>query len=66
MAVFRCPKHDVLFQAEKAPTQHGHGKCPFCNPNAPKSHQLAEDTFGQPQAQQQADKTVDDSKIPTN
>lgn len=32
MATFRCPKHDVLFQANQPPTQDGHKKCPICNP----------------------------------
>jgi hypothetical protein len=37
MATFRCPKHDVLFEANTAPNHNGHGKCPFCNPKlAPK------------------------------
>jgi hypothetical protein len=34
MATFRCPKHDVLFEANQAPTHNGHAKCPHCNPKA--------------------------------
>ena len=30
MSVHRCPKHDVLFESNKPPTQDGHAKCPFC------------------------------------
>jgi hypothetical protein len=41
MAVFRCPKHDVLFHAEKPPTQHGHAKCPHCNPQAKPKDEAA-------------------------
>lgn len=36
MTTFRCPKHDVLFEANKAPTQDGHKKCHKCTP-PPKS-----------------------------
>lgn len=32
MPVHRCPKHDVLFDSQKPPTQDGHQKCPLCNP----------------------------------
>lgn len=55
MATFRCPKHDNLFQADKAPTQHGHAKCPFCNPNAKQSEPVQEDTFGQPEPSKRAE-----------
>lgn len=65
MATFRCPKHDVLFQADKAPTQHGHGKCPFCNPNAKQSAQVAEDDFGQQKADPAAGHTGDEHKLPS-
>jgi hypothetical protein len=34
MATYRCPVHDVLFEAEKPPTHMGHKKCPHCNPSA--------------------------------
>ncbi len=34
MSVHRCPVHDVLFESNKPPTQDGHAKCPFCNPQA--------------------------------
>jgi hypothetical protein len=30
MTVNRCPKHDVLFESNKPPTQDGHAKCPIC------------------------------------
>jgi hypothetical protein len=34
MAIFRCPKHDVLFEANQPPTHMGHAKCPHCNPKS--------------------------------
>jgi hypothetical protein len=37
MTTFRCPKHDITFEANKAPTQDGHAKCPLCNPPANES-----------------------------
>ncbi len=42
MATYRCPVHDVLFDAEKPPTHMGHKKCPHCNPSAaPKPSESA-------------------------
>lgn len=29
---YRCPKHDVVFSAQKPPSQNGHLKCPLCSP----------------------------------
>ena len=65
MATFRCPKHDNLFQAEKAPTQHGHAKCPFCNPNAQQSKPVQEDTFGQPENKPAAHAGTDPHALPS-
>jgi hypothetical protein len=37
MTTHRCPKHDVLFESQKPPTQDGHAKCPVCNPREKES-----------------------------
>jgi hypothetical protein len=37
MPTFRCPKHDVLFEAQTPPLHVGHGKCPHCNGSANKA-----------------------------
>lgn len=51
MATHRCPKHDVLFDSHKPPTQDGHAKCPLCNPPARSSDPDAPAGAKQPELQ---------------